>query len=254
MEGLDGPPSDQPFVTPAARRAPVPAGTRMAPVAVRGQSCEWLRPRPPIPGPVIQPAEPARRVADGDAGARISSQGSWPCAGGGRGSPGTSVLPSHASPANPGTRQCSSSAASAGAAKASLREQARHYWFAGAAGLHLWLTALARCQASARNLYAPIRWWSAPWKRSPRAPRTGRSGNWRLGWVSRRPACTASGGRFGLQPWRTETFKLSPDPLLTGKIRDVVGLYLAPPANAAVFSVDENRRSRPWNAPPRCSR
>jgi len=44
---------------------------------------------------------------------------------------------------------------------------------------------------------------------------------------------------FGLQPWRTETFKVSPDPLLTGKIRDVVGLYLAPPANAAVFSVDE---------------
>jgi transposase len=44
---------------------------------------------------------------------------------------------------------------------------------------------------------------------------------------------------FGLQPWRTETFKISPDPLLTGKIRDVVGLYLAPPANAAVFSVDE---------------
>jgi transposase len=44
---------------------------------------------------------------------------------------------------------------------------------------------------------------------------------------------------FGLQPWRTETFKISPDPLLTGKIRDVAGLYLAPPANAAVFSVDE---------------
>jgi transposase len=44
---------------------------------------------------------------------------------------------------------------------------------------------------------------------------------------------------FGLQPWRTETFKISPDPLLTGKIRDVIGLYLAPPANAAVFAVDE---------------
>src|ERR1019366_8057714 len=41
------------------------------------------------------------------------------------------------------------------------------------------------------------------------------------------------------QPWRTETFKISPDPLLIGKIRDVVGLYLAPPANAVVFSVDE---------------
>jgi transposase len=44
---------------------------------------------------------------------------------------------------------------------------------------------------------------------------------------------------FGLQPWRTETFKISPDPLLIDKIRDVVGLYLAPPVNAAVFSVDE---------------
>ena len=44
---------------------------------------------------------------------------------------------------------------------------------------------------------------------------------------------------FGLQPWRAETFKISPDPLLIDKIRDVVGLYLAPPANAAVFCVDE---------------
>jgi transposase len=44
---------------------------------------------------------------------------------------------------------------------------------------------------------------------------------------------------FGLQPWRTEVFKVSPDPLLIDKIRDVVGLYLAPPANAAVFAVDE---------------
>jgi transposase len=44
---------------------------------------------------------------------------------------------------------------------------------------------------------------------------------------------------FGLQPWRTQDFKISPDPLLIDKIRDVVGLYLAPPANAVVFSVDE---------------
>ena len=44
---------------------------------------------------------------------------------------------------------------------------------------------------------------------------------------------------FGLQPWRTETFKVSPDPLLVPKIRDVVGLYLNPPRNAVVFSVDE---------------
>jgi transposase len=44
---------------------------------------------------------------------------------------------------------------------------------------------------------------------------------------------------FGLQPWRTQDFKISPDPLLIDKIRDVAGLYLAPPANAAVFAVDE---------------
>ena len=44
---------------------------------------------------------------------------------------------------------------------------------------------------------------------------------------------------FGLQPWRTENFKISPDPLLIDKIRDVVGLYLAPPDGAVVFAVDE---------------
>ena len=44
---------------------------------------------------------------------------------------------------------------------------------------------------------------------------------------------------FGLQPWRTEDFKISPDPLLIDKIRDVIGLYLAPPANAAIFALDE---------------
>jgi len=44
---------------------------------------------------------------------------------------------------------------------------------------------------------------------------------------------------FRLQPQRTESFKLSPDPQLVEKIRDVVGLYVAPPAKAVVFSVDE---------------
>jgi transposase len=44
---------------------------------------------------------------------------------------------------------------------------------------------------------------------------------------------------FGLQPHRTETFKLSTDPLLVEKVRDIVGLYLDPPAHAAVFCVDE---------------
>jgi transposase len=44
---------------------------------------------------------------------------------------------------------------------------------------------------------------------------------------------------FGLKPHITQSFKLSPDPQLVDKIRDVVGLYMNPPANAAVFSFDE---------------
>lgn len=44
---------------------------------------------------------------------------------------------------------------------------------------------------------------------------------------------------FGLQPHRTETFKLSPDPLLIDKVRDIVGLYLSPPDHAVVLCVDE---------------
>ena len=41
---------------------------------------------------------------------------------------------------------------------------------------------------------------------------------------------------FGLQPHRTETFKLSNDPLFVEKVRDIVGLYLiCPPANWTVF-------------------
>jgi transposase len=45
--------------------------------------------------------------------------------------------------------------------------------------------------------------------------------------------------RWGLQPWRSETFKFSTDPELEAKVRDVVGLYLNPPENAVVLSVDE---------------
>ena len=45
--------------------------------------------------------------------------------------------------------------------------------------------------------------------------------------------------KWGLQPWRVETFKFSTDPELEAKIRDVVGLYLNPPDKAIVLSVDE---------------
>lgn len=44
---------------------------------------------------------------------------------------------------------------------------------------------------------------------------------------------------FGLQPHRSETFKLSKDPLFVEKVRDIVGLYMAPPDRAMVLCVDE---------------
>jgi transposase len=44
---------------------------------------------------------------------------------------------------------------------------------------------------------------------------------------------------FSLQPHRSETFKLSRDPLFVEKVRDIVGLYLAPPDKALVLCVDE---------------
>ena len=44
---------------------------------------------------------------------------------------------------------------------------------------------------------------------------------------------------FGLQPHRTETFKLSADPLFIEKVRDIVGLYMASPERAVVLCVDE---------------
>lgn len=44
---------------------------------------------------------------------------------------------------------------------------------------------------------------------------------------------------FALQPHRCETFKLSRDPLFVDKVRDIVGLYMAPPDRALVLCVDE---------------
>jgi transposase len=44
---------------------------------------------------------------------------------------------------------------------------------------------------------------------------------------------------FSLQPHRSETFKLSTDPLFVEKVRDIVGLYLDPPHQALVLCVDE---------------
>jgi len=52
---------------------------------------------------------------------------------------------------------------------------------------------------------------------------------------------------FGLKPHRSETFQLSTDPFFVDKVRDVVGLYMSPPANAVVLSVDEKSQIQALN-------
>jgi transposase len=52
---------------------------------------------------------------------------------------------------------------------------------------------------------------------------------------------------FGLQPHRSESFKLSNDPLLVEKVRDIVGLYLNPPERALVLCVDEKSQIQALN-------
>src|SRR5918993_4505898 len=50
-----------------------------------------------------------------------------------------------------------------------------------------------------------------------------------------------------VQPWRVESFKFSTDPELVAKVTDVVGLYLAPPENAIVLSIDEKSQIQALN-------
>jgi transposase len=52
---------------------------------------------------------------------------------------------------------------------------------------------------------------------------------------------------FGLQPHRSESFKLSTDPLFVEKVKDVVGLYLDPPERAVVLAVDEKSQIQALN-------
>jgi transposase len=52
---------------------------------------------------------------------------------------------------------------------------------------------------------------------------------------------------FGLKPWREDSFKVSPDPDLVEKIRDIVALYLNPPVAAVVFAVDEKPQIQALN-------
>ena len=53
--------------------------------------------------------------------------------------------------------------------------------------------------------------------------------------------------RYGLKPWKAETFRFSTDPELEAKVTDVIGLYLAPPENAIVLCCDEKSQIQALN-------
>ena len=53
--------------------------------------------------------------------------------------------------------------------------------------------------------------------------------------------------RYGVKPWKAETFKFSTDPELEAKVSDVIGLYLRPPENAIVLCMDEKSQIQALN-------
>ena len=84
MEGLKGTAIRLAVRDPGCPQAPVPARARRLPALIRGSSCGWLRPRPPIPARPAHFEHPARRVARRpgksavDAGTRIFDERSSP--------------------------------------------------------------------------------------------------------------------------------------------------------------------------------
>ena len=77
------------------------------------------------------------------------------------------------------------------------------------------------------------------WSPRRRTRRTGRERRWPSAQDCRRRRSGGSGERLNPKPHRTDTFKLSTDPLFVEKVYDICGLYLNPPEAAVVLSVDE---------------
>ena len=72
----------------------------------------------------------------------------------------------------------------------------------------------------------------------------GETTHWTAGMMAKAAAISVSSVQriwraHGLQPHRVRQFKLSTDPQFAAKLRDIVGLYVDPPAHAIVLSVDE---------------
>ena len=75
-------------------------------------------------------------------------------------------------------------------------------------------------------------------------PPPGETTHWTAAMMAKQTGISQSAVRriwrtHGLQPHRMRQFKLSNDPEFVTKLRDVVGLYVDPPAHAVVLSVDE---------------
>ena len=70
-------------------------------------------------------------------------------------------------------------------------------------------------------------------------PPTGQRRPWPRRPISASPRCNASGRPTACGPTACAAFKLSNDPKFADKLRDVVGLYIDPPAHAVVLSLDE---------------
>jgi transposase len=72
----------------------------------------------------------------------------------------------------------------------------------------------------------------------------GETTHWTAGMMAKTAAISVSSVQriwraHGLQPHRVRQFKLSTDPQFAAKLRDIVGLYVDPPAHAIVLSLDE---------------
>ena len=83
--------------------------------------------------------------------------------------------------------------------------------------------------------------------------------HWTADLMARASGISASAVRriwkaHGLQPHRYRQFKLSNDPNFVDKLRDVVGLYVDPPAHAIVLSLDEKSQIQALDRPSRACR
>lgn len=67
----------------------------------------------------------------------------------------------------------------------------------------------------------------------------GETTHWTAAMMAEAAGISVSWRGHGLQPHRVRRFKLSTDPQFAAKLRDIVGLYVDPPAHAVVLSVDE---------------